>query len=115
MRRRARKASSEREEHARPVLGITGTGGAGKTRSPTSWCAASASTRATTLGIAVLSVDPTRRKTGGALLGDRIRMNAIHGRRVFMRSLATREAGSELSGRDRRRHRRVQGGAASTS
>src|SRR4029077_6034439 len=47
--------------------------------------------------IAVLSVDPTRRKTGGALLGDRIRMNAIHGGRTFMRSLATRETGSELS------------------
>jgi len=45
----------------------------------------------------VLSVDPTRRKTGGALLGDRIRMNAIHGPNVFMRSLATRETGSELS------------------
>src|SRR6266850_1307071 len=50
------------------------------------------------LGIAVLSVDPTRRKTGGALLGDRIRMNAIHGGRTFMRSLATRDTASELSG-----------------
>src|SRR6478736_6026528 len=49
------------------------------------------------LGIAVISVDPTRRKTGGALLGDRIRMNAIHGGRTFMRSLATRDTGSELS------------------
>src|SRR6267143_701759 len=49
------------------------------------------------LGMAVLSVDPTRRKTGGALLGDRIRMNAIHGGRTFMRSLATRDTGSELS------------------
>jgi methylmalonyl-CoA mutase len=49
------------------------------------------------LKIAVLSVDPTRRKTGGALLGDRIRMNAIHGPSVFMRSLATRDTGTELS------------------
>ena len=49
------------------------------------------------LKIAVLSVDPTRRKTGGALLGDRIRMNAIHGENVFMRSLATRGTGSEIS------------------
>ena len=53
------------------------------------------------LRIAVLSVDPTRRRSGGALLGDRIRMNAINpwskGPRVFMRSLATREAGNELS------------------
>ena len=45
----------------------------------------------------MLSVDPTRRKTGGALLGDRIRMNAIHGPSVFMRSLATRDTGTELS------------------
>ena len=49
------------------------------------------------LKIAILSVDPTRRKTGGALLGDRIRMNAIHGPNVFMRSLATRDTGSEVS------------------
>jgi methylmalonyl-CoA mutase len=49
------------------------------------------------LKIAVLSVDPTRRKTGGALLGDRIRMNAIHGENVFMRSLATRDTGREVS------------------
>jgi methylmalonyl-CoA mutase len=49
------------------------------------------------LRIAILSVDPTRRKTGGALLGDRIRMNAIHGPNTFMRSFATREAESEIS------------------
>src|SRR4029453_7427080 len=49
------------------------------------------------LKIAILSVDPTRRKTGGALLGDRIRMNAIRGPNIFMRSLATRDTGSELS------------------
>ncbi|MGH8725007.1 MAG: fused isobutyryl-CoA mutase/GTPase IcmF, partial [Burkholderiales bacterium] len=47
--------------------------------------------------IAILSVDPTRKKTGGALLGDRIRMNAIHGPNVFMRSLATRGSGAEVS------------------
>src|SRR6185436_16398934 len=51
--------------------------------------------------IAVFSIDPSRRRSGGALLGDRIRMNAIgpwqQGPRVFMRSLATREAGSEIS------------------
>jgi methylmalonyl-CoA mutase len=47
--------------------------------------------------VAVLSVDPTRKKTGGALLGDRIRMNAIHSERCFMRSLATRGAKGELS------------------
>src|SRR3954451_31897 len=49
------------------------------------------------LKIAVLSVDPTRRKTGGALLGDRIRMNAINAGGIFMRSLATRATGSEIS------------------
>ncbi|MGQ0503667.1 MAG: fused isobutyryl-CoA mutase/GTPase IcmF, partial [Panacagrimonas sp.] len=49
------------------------------------------------LKIAIISVDPTRRKTGGALLGDRIRMNAIHGPNVFMRSLATRESGAEIA------------------
>ncbi|MEO7404917.1 MAG: fused isobutyryl-CoA mutase/GTPase IcmF, partial [Burkholderiales bacterium] len=50
------------------------------------------------LKIAVLAVDPSRRKSGGALLGDRIRMNAIQHPNIFMRSLATREAGSEISG-----------------
>ncbi|MCP2775277.1 hypothetical protein NK908_24390, partial [Salmonella enterica subsp. enterica serovar Typhimurium] len=53
------------------------------------------------LRVAVISIDPSRRKSGGALLGDRIRMNAIspwsQGPRVYMRSLATREAGSEIS------------------
>ena len=47
--------------------------------------------------IAILSVDPTRQKSGGALLGDRIRMNAINTPRVYMRSLATRQSNSELS------------------
>ncbi|MFP3359511.1 methylmalonyl-CoA mutase, partial [Planococcus sp. SIMBA_143] len=47
--------------------------------------------------IAVISIDPTKRKTGGALLGDRIRMNAIFSERVYMRSLATRDSHSELS------------------
>ena len=49
------------------------------------------------LKIAILAVDPSRRKTGGALLGDRIRMNAIHGDKVFMRSLATRASGAEIA------------------
>ena len=49
------------------------------------------------LKIAILAVDPSRRKTGGALLGDRIRMNAIHGERIFMRSLATRDSGAEIA------------------
>src|SRR5204863_6096755 len=49
------------------------------------------------LRIAILSIDPSRRKSGGALLGDRIRMNAIHAPGIYMRSLATRDAGSEIS------------------
>ncbi|KAE9622344.1 GTP-binding protein, partial [Parasedimentitalea maritima] len=47
--------------------------------------------------VAILSIDPTKRKTGGALLGDRIRMNAIHDGRVFMRSLATRGSRTEVT------------------
>src|SRR3954467_4428556 len=80
-----------------PVLGVTGTGGAGKSSLTDELVRRFRLDQGDELGIAVLSVDPTRRKTGGALLGDRIRMNAIHGGRTFMRSLATRETGSELS------------------
>ncbi|MBV8033144.1 MAG: cobalamin-dependent protein, partial [Betaproteobacteria bacterium] len=80
-----------------PVLGITGTGGAGKSSLTDELVRRFRLDQGDALRIAILSVDPTRRKTGGALLGDRIRMNAIHGGQVFMRSLATREAGSELS------------------
>jgi methylmalonyl-CoA mutase len=80
-----------------PVLGITGTGGAGKSSLTDELVRRIRLDQADAVKIAILSVDPTRRKTGGALLGDRIRMNAIHGPNVFMRSLATREAGSELS------------------
>src|SRR5438874_6138548 len=82
---------------AAPVLGITGTGGAGKSSLTDELVRRFRLDQGEELGIAVLSVDPTRRKTGGALLGDRIRMNAIHGGRTFMRSLATRDTGSELS------------------
>jgi methylmalonyl-CoA mutase len=80
-----------------PVLGITGTGGAGKSSLTDELVRRFRLDQGDALRIAILSVDPTRRKTGGALLGDRIRMNAIHGPNVFMRSLATRSAGSELS------------------
>ncbi len=88
------RALADRRPKA-PVLGVTGTGGAGKSslvdelirrfrlysREPR---------------IAVIAIDPSRRKTGGALLGDRIRMNAIQAGNVYMRSLATREASSEI-------------------
>src|SRR3954449_11785301 len=85
------------EAKAAPVLGVTGTGGAGKSSLTDELVRRFRLDQGPDLGIAVLSVDPTRRKTGGALLGDRIRMNAIHGGRTFMRSLATRETGGELS------------------
>ena len=84
-----------------PVLGITGTGGAGKSSLTDELIRRLRLDQDDTLRIAVISIDPSRRKSGGALLGDRIRMNAISpwgsGARVFMRSLATRDFGSEIS------------------
>src|SRR5262245_6110593 len=80
-----------------PVLGITGTGGAGKSSLTDELVRRFRLDHGEKLKIAVLSVDPTSRKTGGALLGDRIRMNAIHAPGVFMRSLATRDTGKEIS------------------
>ncbi len=79
-----------------PVLGITGTGGAGKS-SLTDELVRRFLRDFPDKDIAILSVDPTRQRTGGALLGDRIRMNSIDTPRVFMRSLATRKSKSELS------------------
>ncbi|MBU9724338.1 MULTISPECIES: methylmalonyl-CoA mutase family protein [Bacillaceae] len=79
-----------------PVLGITGTGGAGKS-SLTDELVRRYLMAFPEKTLAILSVDPTKRKTGGALLGDRIRMNAIHHPRVYMRSLATRDSRQELS------------------
>ncbi|MCM2251081.1 MAG: methylmalonyl-CoA mutase family protein, partial [Ramlibacter sp.] len=111
-----------------PVVGITGTGGAGKSSLTDELIRRLRLDQGDTLRVAVISIDPSRRKTGGALLGDRIRMNAIGpwrssaptlapegaalppegavpvlgrpgdgGPRVFMRSLATRDFGSEIS------------------
>jgi methylmalonyl-CoA mutase len=84
-----------------PVLGITGTGGAGKSSLTDELIRRLRVDHADALSIAVLSVDPSRKKSGGALLGDRIRMNALgpwsSGLKVYMRSLATRGAGNELS------------------
>ena len=79
-----------------PVVGITGTGGAGKS-SLTDELVRRFLYTFSDQTLAILSVDPTRKRTGGALLGDRIRMNAIDSPRVFMRSLATRDSRSELS------------------
>jgi methylmalonyl-CoA mutase len=95
------------ELHARakdarvPVLGITGTGGAGKSSLTDELVRRLRLDQGDRLQIAVISIDPSRRKSGGALLGDRIRMNAIGpwsaGPRVYMRSLATRDTGTEVS------------------
>ncbi|WP_067728478.1 fused isobutyryl-CoA mutase/GTPase IcmF [Oceanobacillus damuensis] len=79
-----------------PVLGITGTGGAGKS-SLTDELIRRFMNEISERKIAIISIDPTKKKTGGALLGDRIRMNAIFSDRVYMRSMATRDSRSELS------------------
>jgi methylmalonyl-CoA mutase len=96
----ARSILNEVKEQAKevktPVLGITGTGGAGKSS------LVDELVRRFLLDfpekkIAIISVDPSKRKTGGALLGDRIRMNSISNERVYMRSLATRQSNLALS------------------
>ncbi|HEV3324041.1 MAG TPA: methylmalonyl-CoA mutase family protein [Puia sp.] len=79
-----------------PVIGITGTGGAGKS-SVTDELVRRYLHRFVDKTLAVISVDPSKKKTGGALLGDRIRMNAISSPRAYMRSLATRESDKALS------------------
>ncbi|MDE1979941.1 MAG: methylmalonyl-CoA mutase, partial [Betaproteobacteria bacterium] len=83
------------------VLGVTGTGGAGKSSLVDELIRRTRLDQDDALRIAIISIDPSRRKSGGALLGDRIRMNAIgpwrNSNEVFMRSLATRQSGGELS------------------
>ena len=78
-----------------PVIGLTGTGGAGKS-SLTDELVLRILNDLKDIHIAIISCDPSRRKTGGALLGDRIRMNSIESGRVYMRSLATRRSQTEL-------------------
>ena len=85
----------QREKQS-PVLGITGTGGAGKS-SLIDEIVRRFLRDYPEKTMAIISVDPSKRKSGGALLGDRIRMNAIDNPRVYMRSLATREANLSLS------------------
>jgi len=82
-------------ERRPPVIGITGTGGAGKS-SLTDEIILRILHDFKDLHVAIISCDPSRRKTGGALLGDRIRMNAIANQRVYLRSLATRQSQSEI-------------------
>ncbi|GAB2535408.1 methylmalonyl-CoA mutase family protein [Rufibacter soli] len=87
---------SNNQQIATPVLGITGTGGAGKS-SLVDELVRRFLADFPEKTIAIISVDPSKRKTGGALLGDRIRMNAISNSRVYMRSLATRQSNLALS------------------
>ncbi len=113
-----RQAVQQAAQHSRaPVVGITGTGGAGKSSLTDELIRRLRLDQDDRVRVAVISIDPSRRKSGGALLGDRIRMNAIgpwghaaraagdtahtggtaQGTSIYMRSLATREAGSEVS------------------
>ncbi len=90
------RPAADRRQPRAPVLGVTGPGGAGKS-SLTDELVLRFVEDFPERRVAVLAVDPTRRKTGGALLGDRIRMNTLSSPQVFMRSLATRGSGRELS------------------
>jgi len=87
----------EAESSRAPVLGITGTGGAGKSSLTDELIRRFRLDQDDRLKIAIVSIDPSRRKSGGALLGDRIRMNAIQHPNIYMRSMATRGTGSEVS------------------
>jgi isobutyryl-CoA mutase len=95
------KAALQSAPKTAPVLGITGTGGAGKSSLTDELIRRLRLDQDDALRIAVISIDPSRRKSGGALLGDRIRMNATspwqQGPRVFMRSMATRDFGTEIT------------------
>lgn len=95
------KAAAKSIGQPTPILGITGTGGAGKSSLTDELIRRFRLDQQDRLHIAVISIDPSRKRTGGALLGDRIRMNAIGHPNIYMRSLATRNfdstGGSEIS------------------
>ena len=92
------KCRSRDEANRAPVIGITGTGGAGKS-SLLDELMLRIARDAPELKVAFLCTDPTRKRTGGALLGDRIRMNALSNSNFYMRSLASRGSGKEVSDR----------------
>ena len=93
---RGELASARGRGGAAPVLGITGTGGSGKSSVTDELVRRARLAFGDRLRIAIVAADPTRRRTGGALLGDRIRMNAIGHPGIYMRSLATRASGQEI-------------------
>ncbi len=95
LRERIREATAT--DRTVPVLGVTGTGGAGKSSLVDELVRRFLHDQPDKR-IAILSIDPSKRKTGGALLGDRIRMNSVHDPRCYMRSLATRQAHLAMSG-----------------
>ena len=88
--------SMSKTKRSVPVLGITGTGGSGKS-SLTDEMISRFLRRFSDIKIGIVCVDPTRKRTGGALLGDRIRMNALNSKQTYMRSMATRDSSSALS------------------
>ena len=95
-RKKLQECRSRSEEEGCPVIGLTGTGGAGKS-SLTDELMLRIQRDNPGLKVALLATDPTRKKTGGALLGDRIRMNSLANEHLFMRSFASRESGRELT------------------
>ncbi|HBR97159.1 MAG TPA: methylmalonyl-CoA mutase [Gammaproteobacteria bacterium] len=94
--RQAILTSSASLEHPVPVMGITGTGGSGKSSLTDEIIRRFRLDHKDSLKIAILAIDPTRKKTGGSLLGDRIRMNAIDHPNIYMRSIATRDTRGEV-------------------
>ncbi|WP_438826606.1 methylmalonyl-CoA mutase family protein [Riemerella columbina] len=91
-----RRATAQDASQRIPIVGITGTGGAGKS-SLTDELVRRFLRSNPDKTLAIISIDPSKKKTGGALLGDRIRMNAIHDPRIYMRSMATRETNVSVS------------------
>lgn len=90
------RQAAEKVSSTVPVLGITGTGGAGKSSLTDELIRRFRLDSNDDIKIAILAIDPTRRKTGGALLGDRIRMNAIYNDNIYMRSIGTRSSVGEV-------------------